>query len=265
MAACSGHAAHPRHSFAKLCTVQVKLDLLLAGVPDFVADCKRMGGKRHTGIGYNRARKTKVPKVAAAQQMSLDDCEPPGPAPAPSPVPAQVRQVMAAVAVAAAPEQEPKPALMQPVEIVDDLLAKLAEAKANLAKAERSWEKTKLTYSNHEQHSLFDCRSVVERDDARLLAADQQLGEARALLVWHSDRYSRHRTYFRFAERLLDRPCDAVTRVFYERAYRRVMIAPRVPSWESMWPGIRAGNIWDWNARNYGLCLTRGLTEVRRP
>ena len=110
-------------------------------------------------------------------------------------------------------------------------------------------------------HPIYDHPSVVARTDQRLLAADQQLGEARARLVWHQDVFVRHRTFFKFASRYLERPHDPIVRAFYQRACERVKLVPPVPSWESMWPGIRAGIIWDWNASQYGLCVTRGLTH----
>ena len=109
---------------------------------------------------------------------------------------------------------------------------------------------------------MYAFKSVVERDDARLLAIDEEVGKARARLVWHQDRFIRHRTFYKFALRRLEKPHDEIVRMFYERACERVMTVPPMPSWESMWPGIRAGNIWDWNARNYGLAITRPLTVV---
>ena len=54
----------------------------------------------------------------------------------------------------------------------------------------------------------------MERDEERLLAADRQLGEARAQLAWHRQIYTRYRTFFRLSERVLDRPTDRVLRAF---------------------------------------------------
>ena len=69
-----------------------------------------------------------------------------------------------------------------------------------MEQVERSWEKTRLTYSDYKAHPLFDCKSVMERDEERLLAADRQLGEARARLAWYRDIYTRHRTFFMLSE-----------------------------------------------------------------
>ena len=177
------------------------------------------------------------------------------PTPAPSLEPAQVCWEAENVA-----EQVPVgERLLRPVEIVDDLLDKIERAKRHLEQVERSWEKTRLTYSDYKAHPLFDCKSVMERDEERLLAADRQLGEARARLAWYRDIYTRHRTFFMLSERVLDRPTDRVLRAFHQRALRRVRMLPPVPEWESMWPGMCAGNIWDYNARAYGLCISRGL------
>lgn len=224
-----------------------------------------MGGKRYgKRIGMNRPKKKKA-RSDTIMTEPIDGGQGPPSSLASSPERLQAQKVTDDIAVVTAVAQdvvEDAPPCMTPLDIVNDLLANVARAEARLATAQRSWEKTKLTYSNKQTHSLWDYDSVVKRDDARCLAADQQLGEARASLAWHKDRLTRHRTFFKFAERMLDRPHDPVVRMFYRRAYTRVMTVPAVASWESMWPGICAGNIWDWNSRQYGLALTRGLTHV---
>ena len=103
----------------------------------------------------------------------------------------------------------------------------------------------------------------MQRDDHRLLEADQKLGEARARVVWHRAVYVRYHTFITLARSMLKRPRDRALRAFYRRAYERALEIPPVPAWESMWPGIRAGNIWDYNARQYGLCLSRSLCDLR--
>ena len=120
--------------------------------------------------------------------------------------------------------------LLDPVEIVDDMREKMMYAELRLAQAERSWEKTKVTYSDYTAHPLYDCKSVMERDEERLLAADRQLGEARAQLAWRRQIYTRYRTFFQLSERrVLDRPTDRVLRAFQQRAFRRVLAPPPIP------------------------------------
>ena len=80
--------------------------------------------------------------------------------------------------------------------------------------------------------------------------------------MWHRAMYVRFHTLIMLAHSVLKRPGDRALRAFFQRAYRRALKIPPVPTWESMWPGVRAGNIWDFNQRQYGLCIARGLTHV---
>ena len=227
-----------------------------------------MGGKRHKGVGMNRANKKKRAPPAPQQNESPimhDECRASQQPPESVPEPHHVSEVSAAVAEvtgAAQDEGSSNQSALEPVQILEGLYAAVSRAEHHLDVMQRSWEKTKATYDDKENHSLFTCESVVKRDDERCLHADTQLGEARAQLVWHTQRLRRHTTFFTLARRHLKRPDDLVLKAFCDRAFRRVMTVPPVPSWKSMWPGFEAKTIWDWNANSYGLAISRGLTHV---
>ena len=169
---------------------------------------------RHRGIGMNRPKKRKVSPLVPVSVTEEEPEEEPSELPQPTPAPALVCREVAASMAEVAEQASSVDRLLDPVDIVDDLLEKIRCAELRLAQAERSWEKTKVTYSDYTAHPLFDCKSVMERDEERLLAADRQLGEARAQLAWHRQIYTRYRTFFRLSERVLDRPTDRVLRAF---------------------------------------------------
>ena len=192
-----------------------------------------MGGKRHKGIGMNRANKKKRVLHAPQQNESPvvhDDCIASPQPPESVPEPQHVSEVSAAVAEVTGAAQDDNQSALEPVQILEGLYAAVDRAEHNLEKMQRSWEKTKATYDDKENHSLFACESVVQRDDERCLHADMQLGEARAQLVWHTQRLRRHTTFFSLARRHLKRPDDRVLKAFCDRAFRRVMTVPPVPS-----------------------------------
>ena len=151
---------------------------------------------RHRGIGMNRPKKRKVSPLVPVSVTEEEPEEEPSELPQPTPAPALVCREVAASMAEVAEQASSVDRLLDPVDIVDDQLEKIRCAELRLAQAERSWKKTKVTYSDYTAHPLFDCKSVMERDEERLLAADRQLGEARAQLAWHRQIYTRCRTFF---------------------------------------------------------------------
>ena len=89
-----------------------------------------------------------------------------------------------------------------------------------------------------------------------------QLGEARAQLAWRRQIYTRYRTFFQLSERVLDRPTDRVLRAFQQRAFRRAACACAASYSEV---GVHVArnacveHLGLYNARAYGLCISRGL------
>ena len=112
---------------------------------------------RHRGISMNRPKKRKVSPLVPVSVTEEEPEEEPSELPQPTPAPALVCREVAASMAEVAEQASSVDRLLDPVDIVDDLLEKIRCAELHLAQAERSWEKTKVTYSDYTAHPLFDC------------------------------------------------------------------------------------------------------------
>ena len=217
-----------------------------------------MGGRRHKGIGINRAKKKTVLPVAPVIDESESDDEADDEPPAPPAPPLPATEPPPPAAVEAVEGKTPKAAA--------SFRKHLARAKAavrvaqhEVAKKERKWERVKKTYMDKDIYSRWAERSVVQRVEQRLFRADIELGRARAVLVQRTGAHTRQRCYLVWHRRLL--ACNAADPLivqFYQRALARVKERAPLPKWKSMWPGM-SHNIWELNRQNYGLALTWGL------
>ena len=224
-----------------------------------------MGGKRHKGIGMNRAKKKKVLAGTAvvlsasvdaeAEEDESDDVGPNITPPDPPPPPPPVQLVEAAS--------------MQVASAADSLyehLARTQEAEAaarrQSAKKLRRWHETKATYILSGNYSRYDESSVVKRVEQRLWRADVELATARARVVQCRISFVRLRTLLALYEKMREfGPVDPVHRRFWDRARVRVLEPVPMPNLRDMWPGQRS-NIWEYNRESFGFALTWGLTHL---
>ena len=143
-----------------------------------------MGGKRHAGVGMNRAQKgqrSKAEIVAVesegddeVEEAELDAPDPPLP-----------------VIESAAPLEINASSIETSAQVVQRVFdEKLVEKKDAISKAqheleiqERSWLRVKETYVDSRTYSRWDEPSVVKRVEERMLAADIALGKARARVI----------------------------------------------------------------------------------
>ena len=224
-----------------------------------------MGGKRHRGIGFNRARKKKVTAVAAGASSVVsneesDDSEDEGeapdtspPSPPPAPPPASL------IELPTAQESSAKPSLYEHLQS-----ARVAEAKAreHAAKKLRRWHKAKETYVTSGNYSRYDEPSVVKRVEDRLWKADVELATARAHVARCRIIFVRLRTLLALYEKMRESdPVDPVLCGFWDRARVRVLEPVPLPNMRDMWPGQRS-NIWEFNRESFGLALTWGLMHL---
>ena len=220
-----------------------------------------MGGRRHKGVGMNRAKKKKMaqPEVVEEESASEEEAEPEDWTPPPQspplmPVPElEVEGVAAGAPTAASTMQE-------------RLVCARAAARAALRtvkKKERRWDRAKKTYCESGKYSFYDFPSVKKRVEVRLFIADVEFGEAQAQHVARQTRCTRIRAFIAWQKRMVATgSLDPLVERFYYRARARVLEPVPVPSWKSMWPGL-SHNIWEWNQKNYGLAVTRGLMDIR--
>ena len=92
-----------------------------------------------------------------------------------------------------------------------------------------------------------------------------ELGNARAMVAFRQDRWTRWRTYYMLTKRMAENPkafvADYDQMGFWLRSVRRIAEMPIDPAgWRSGWPG--KGNIWEWNTQHFGIALTWGLTHT---
>ena len=133
----------------------------------------KMGGKRHRGIGMNRAKKKKVEQPVSAddevsdEAVSADDVPSvPGPEPEPEPEPCE-------------PDPEPSPVPpAQPRNRGAELLSKVSAALHELHVVNRRWRKTLLTYYNENSGLRWATKSELARVLERLQHADDEHDEA---------------------------------------------------------------------------------------
>ena len=136
-----------------------------------------MGGKRHKGIGMNRAKKKfclLVPAVEEPEEPKEPE-EVEEPAQQPGVGPSQKYE----------PEPAPEPEPEHPPDtrsgtlaVVSKLHARVLDAKLRYLKVRRRWERKK-HYLFDEKHSLWRHESEVKRDEARLAQTDTELMEGR--------------------------------------------------------------------------------------
>ena len=142
----------------------------------------------------------------------------------------------------------------------------VSEAKVNLAKEERKWQRVKETYTDSYTYSRHDAPSVVKRVEDRLMTADMELGKARAVLAQRTDAWLRLRGFCIWhRRRLLDVAAgrqDPLTEQFYQRALERAGKRAPLPEWSTMWPGLRT-KYWDMSRKQYGLALTWSVEPDR--
>ena len=224
-----------------------------------------MGGKRHKGIGMNRAKKKKVlagavvvssaPVNEEAEEDEDEDAapNPSPPDPPPPPPPAQLVEAASAQVASAADS------LYEHLE-----RAKEAEAAArrHCAMKLRRWQKAKTTYIDSGNYSRYDEPSIVNRVEERLWKADVELATARARVAQCRISFVRLRTLLALYEKLCESdPADPVLRRFWDRARVRVLEPVPMPNLRDMWPGQRS-NIWEYNQESFGLAPTWGLTHL---
>ena len=220
-----------------------------------------MPGKRHKGLGMNRAKKKKaVPVATVEEEAEFEEEAEDAPDAPPAPPPPHIgtpaartgescgswRAVIRGQIGAGAGGRKGRKAAVR-------------AAQHDVNKKERKWERVKKSYLDNEKYSVWDVQSVVQRVEMRLFRADIELGRARAVLVQRSDSYTRLRCFLIWHKRLV--ACagkDPLVERFYQRAFARVLQPAPCPLWKSMWPGM-SHNIWDWNRQNFGLALTMKL------
>ena len=160
-----------------------------------------MGGKRHTGIGFNRPKKRKVSPLVPAPATSEDTVETKEPSPPPS------------------PEREPSPVAParpapKPRHLTIDksglALAReqMRDAEKEYQKVQRRWERKKLTYFDYDKYSPWAEVSVVQRIKARLQQADDDLDAARSDWVFRREVWLRLRTHLRMTKLKEENPGD---------------------------------------------------------
>ena len=224
-----------------------------------------MGGKRHKGIGMNRAKKSKLPpgpRVTSSTRLeggsdndSSDEETPLLHPPEPLPPPPRAEQVEAVEAGAGDGVRYFKTQIKR-------AQAATAEANKLVAKKLRRWHKAKKTYVSSDVYSIYDGPSVFNRVKDRLLKADCELAEARARVVQCRGSWLRLRTFLALYHRMCESSSDdEVMRQFWERAKVRVQEPVPEPDLRDMWPGQRR-NIWEWNEESYGLALTWLLRHI---
>ena len=142
-----------------------------------------MGGKRHKGIGFNRARKKRVVEAepAPAAVESINGAEIPAPMPpSQSPCPSQEHAQVQASAPAPSAGMDPR----------DEVFERALVAHRNYMKAKRAWNRSFKTHYGSHTYSMWDEPSVVERCLQRMRQADTQLKETEAKLTKVKREYS---------------------------------------------------------------------------
>ena len=210
-----------------------------------------MGGKRHKGVGYNRARKTKVsPLVTVPNEPEIEDddedeeeCSPPA----------------AEHSVQPAPESLPIPELdSQLLAAVDIFHCRMSEAKKALLKVKRRWKRRLPYILDHEKYNLWRYESVVQREQLRLAEIDYELCQAKSKWLTCCKRWSRRRSYYLLRIRHRENPKDIVLEAFYLRALDRVREPVPVSPLIDMWPG-HGHNFFEHTAEHFGLAIAYGV------
>ena len=214
---------------------------------------------RHRGVGMNRAIKRKVSWLEPAQEEVINAEEPEDqtratsqePGPSSSPLPRSE------------PAESEVSELSWLLSFVEELHVKLLQAQRHLEVIERRWEKKKKTYHEGSKNSCWAALSVTQRCEARMFEADKELGEARAWMVHWNRGWRLAQSSYTVTKRCLRNPGNEVDTQLLCKVVARFAAwdADVVPHWKSMWPGLRQ-NIWDWNARQFGLGITWGLMHV---
>jgi hypothetical protein len=221
-----------------------------------------MGGKRHTGIGFNRPKKRKVSPLVPAPATSEDTVETKEPSPPPS------------------PEREPSPVAParpapKPRHLTIDksglALAReqMRDAEKEYQKVQRRWERKKLTYFDYDKYSPWAEVSVVQRIKARLQQADDDLDAARSDWVFRREVWLRLRTHLRMTKLKEENPGDKeIVSQWLTAGIRLTGIWPPElwrPHVEELGPGHFAARrsvaAADLVARELGLARAWGLTH----
>ena len=219
-----------------------------------------MPGKRHTGVGMQRAKKKKVVPAATVEDESQsdDEVEDAPPASTPSAPPPCIGTTAPCVGGSCGSS-----GAVSSGQVEARLKRQLADAKVavraaqfDVDKKERKWERVKKSYLDNDKYSRWDEPSVVARVELRLFRADIGLGKARAVLVQRMGSCTRLRAFLAWHARLVATGGqNPLVQRFYQRAFDRVQKPTPLPKWKSMWPGM-SHNIWEWNRQNYGLAVT---------
>ena len=134
----------------------------------------------------------------------------------------------------------------------------MAIAKKALKKVERRWERRFSYLHDKEKHSLWRETSVVQREQNRLWDMDVELCKAKLKWLQACKRWSRWRAYYLLQKRYLANPKDVVVEAFYLRAQGRIKEPLPQSDLLDMLPG-RGQNLWEHNARQFGLAIAYGL------
>ena len=181
-----------------------------------------MGGQRHKGISYNRAKKKKVTFAAPVEDevSSAEGSEDDAPRPVPEPEPP-----------AAAPVPN-APALTMDRAGLAVARKQMLAAEKHYQLIKRRWERKKSTYFNYDKYSPWAEQSVVKRIMSRLQQADDQLDAARAQWIFRRQVWLRLRSWLALSK-LKDAPI--LERLMWLRAgvrlYRECLASrPDAPS-----------------------------------
>ena len=214
-----------------------------------------MGGSRHRGIGFNRAKKKKPPAAEAVVEESMDVDMAKGEAVAgpglplePAPAPA----VPPLDSFLPADEFQGRSSAREGLEEQVKFLLLLARIKVGksrheLRKVKRKWQRCQRSYVDTDKYSVWDEPSTVARVQERLMKADVELGEARARYVMYEARWARLRSLCMWYKRLLVTGGeDPVVRRFFDRARARCSEGVSRPIWKSQWEGM-GQNFGEWS------------------
>lgn len=207
--------------------------------------------------------KKSAPTVTEPEPMdAMDTVESEMPSPMPSPE----------------PPEPPQPSLPEPpqADITEDFdiydrapilvrvyRKRMVAAERQFKIIKRRWERKKRTYIDSGKYSPWAEASIVRRTRQRLIDADVELGEAWAVSVQCRDKWIRWRSYAALMlhqdrQVRLHGVIDPTLEPFLERAMRRVCVPCPMPLWKAYFEGL-GHNIWDWNAKHFGLGILHGL------
>ena len=248
--------------------LRLRLIVLCAPQVEF-STLSPMGGSRHKGIGMNKKKRQKVVPVQTRpmdlvndgdDEDSDDDDQLHSPAPAPAPAPPASLAACSSDALPGSNADEVQETFGAAGR---RLHTEMLEAEKECEKVQRRWDR-KLSWVMgggndwDGPHSLWRPKSEVKRDEQRLAKIDFELADVRRLHSVCRTRWLRWRTYDRVCDRCAANPGDAGLSALFELTRARYLETPPCPHVLDMWPG-RHRNIYEVNARQFGLAITYGL------